>query len=82
MSGINVQFNLSVSRLQKGLAELDEMSWTKILNDEDLTEYLFILNEWRQLARLLLPTREEETIDLLVEDGYHGWGELYHSLAV
>ncbi|MFQ3543120.1 M3 family oligoendopeptidase [Halobacillus rhizosphaerae] len=81
LSGINVQFNLSVSRLQKGLAELDEMSWTKILNDEDLKEYLFILNEWRQLARLLLPTREEETIDLLVEDGYHGWGELYHSLA-
>ena len=81
LSGIKVQFNLSVRRIQKGLAELDEMSWAKILNDDDLTEYLFILNEWRQLARLLLPTREEETIDLLFEDGYHGWGELYHSLA-
>lgn len=77
---LSVKFNSLVRKVQKWVANLNDESWNEISRNEDLKHYQFILKEWRRQEQKGLPEREEKTIELLLEDGYHAWGDLYKSL--
>ncbi|MGP4062409.1 M3 family oligoendopeptidase [Halobacillus sp. H74] len=76
---ISVRFDPIVHRVQLSLAEIDDRTWDQLLTKE-LTEYSFILGEWRREAIKQLSEKEEEVISIFLEEGYHGWGDLYHSI--
>lgn len=54
--------------------------WTELLDDDELSQFSFPLNEQRELAKLKM-TREQESLatDLAV-DGYHAWSRLYNTV--
>ena len=63
------------SDLKRVLASLVEMEWGSLLASENLTDYRFILKEWREEA---VREPSKEVLDLMA-DGYHAWGQLYQS---
>ncbi|MCR8849328.1 M3 family oligoendopeptidase [Rossellomorea sp. SC111] len=63
------------SDLKRELASIEEMEWGLLLASENLKEYRFILEEWREEAERE-PTRE---VANLMPDGYHAWGQFYQS---
>ncbi|MFI8577641.1 M3 family oligoendopeptidase [Rossellomorea aquimaris] len=70
------KYDSITSILKKKLAHTEESEWKSLLASEELKEYRFILQEWRDEA-----DREpaQEVSDLMA-DGYHAWGELYQTL--
>ncbi|WP_404428629.1 M3 family oligoendopeptidase [Sutcliffiella horikoshii] len=79
-SSINARFEATLKKLQKILLRTDHQLWEDILDTPDLHSYNFILNEWRKKADMHLPHDEESLVADLMVDGYHAWGEFYHSL--
>lgn len=67
------------SALDALLARLDDAAWTHLISDPDLNPIAFILQERRQQVKDKLSTEQEELINQLSVDGYHGWHELYSS---
>lgn len=75
------------SRLEKELSKVkmiftntEEEVWESILESEELQEYRFILNEWRENADDNLTEAELNLISDLMVDGYHAWGHFYTNL--
>ena len=50
------------------------------MESDELKEFAFVLNEWREEVNLKLSEEEESLITSLSVDGYHGWGQLYDML--
>ena len=50
------------------------------MESDELKEFAFVLNEWREEVALKLSEEEESLITSLSVDGYHGWGQLYDLL--
>ena len=53
---------------------------TGLMASNLLSEFAFVLNEWRDEVGLKLSEEEESLITSLSVDGYHGWGQLYDHL--
>ena len=51
-----------------------------LMKSDELKEFAFVLNEWREEVELKLSEEEESIITSLSVDGYHGWGQLYDML--
>ncbi|WP_404468929.1 M3 family oligoendopeptidase [Sutcliffiella horikoshii] len=79
-SSINARFETALKKLQKTLVKTDHQVWEDMLDTEVLSSYKFILSEWRKKAALLLTDDEESLVSDLMVDGYHAWGQFYHSL--
>ncbi|SEQ88409.1 oligoendopeptidase, pepF/M3 family [Virgibacillus subterraneus] len=79
VSSHRAHFNSLVRRFQLALALTNDTNWIDIIESKELTNYQFLLGEWRKEANTLLSDQEENTISSLMVDGYHGWGDLYHS---
>lgn len=79
-SAINARFETALKKLQKTLVKTDHQLWEDMLDTEVLSSYKFILSEWRKKAALLLTDDEESLVSDLMVDGYHAWGQFYHSL--
>ena len=58
------------------LAKADEDTWNGLMESDELKEFAFVLNEWREEVNLKLSEEEESLITSLSVDGYHGWGQL------
>jgi oligoendopeptidase F len=67
-------------KVQQTLAKTDEETWNGLMNSDELKEFAFVLNEWREEVELKLSEEEESIITSLSVDGYHGWGQLYDML--
>jgi oligoendopeptidase F len=67
-------------KVQQTLAKADEETWNGLMNSDELKEFAFVLNEWREEVELKLSEEEESIITSLSVDGYHGWGQLYDML--
>ncbi|PPA68892.1 M3 family oligoendopeptidase [Jeotgalibacillus proteolyticus] len=80
ITGLGAQFGSAFSALQQKLSAADGDVWTAILEDEDLKEFTFVLNEWRESAKERLSEEEESLIQALGVDGYHGWGQIYNAI--
>ncbi|MHA7136529.1 M3 family oligoendopeptidase [Rossellomorea arthrocnemi] len=64
------------SNLKRNLAHTEESEWKSLIASEELKEYRFILQEWREEA----DRQPSQEVSDLMADGYHAWGELYQTL--
>ncbi|WEG11700.1 M3 family oligoendopeptidase [Pullulanibacillus sp. KACC 23026] len=74
------RFEKQLSIVKKILTNTNEDVWKNILEAEELQEYRFILNEWRENADRYLSDEELNLISDLMGDGYHAWGHFYNDL--
>ncbi|WP_419887651.1 M3 family oligoendopeptidase [Neobacillus niacini] len=74
------RFEKELSKVKKILTNTKEDVWESILETEELQEYRFILNEWRENADKNLSEAELNLISDLMVDGYHAWGHFYNNL--
>lgn len=79
-SSQSARFSSALQKIQQDLTKTDDAVWNALMQDESLKEFNFVLNEWRDKARLLLSEKEENLITALSMDGYHGWSQLYDML--
>ncbi|MDL5040265.1 M3 family oligoendopeptidase [Heyndrickxia coagulans] len=62
---------------QKKLVAISDEDWKKFLQDKELSEVSFALNETRDEGKRLLSEEEEKLIADLNQDGLAGWSRLY-----
>ncbi|ETT88771.1 M3 family oligoendopeptidase [Viridibacillus sp. FSL R5-0477] len=67
-------------QFQQVLSGIEEEKWTDLLTTEELSQFNFTLNEWRDETKLKLSEQEENIISALKVDGYNAWGEMYDLL--
>lgn len=65
---------------QRLLSIVDQEIWDTLLENESLSDQVFILTEWRENAASSLSAEEETLLAALSVDGYHSWGGLYRSI--
>lgn len=64
----------------KKLVEIPDAEWSKLLEDKDLNEVSFALNEIRSDGKRLLSEEEEKLIAELNKDGLSAWSNLYDTV--
>ncbi|MGF2618354.1 M3 family oligoendopeptidase [Rossellomorea vietnamensis] len=74
------RFEKELSKVKKLLTNIKGNVWEEHLKSGDLSEYKFILTEWRSQANENLSEEESALISDLMADGYHAWGNFYSSL--
>ena len=79
-STLSARFSTAILKIKQTLAKADMNTWNELMESELLSEFAFILNEWRDEVDLKLSEEEESLITALSVDGYHGWGQLYDLL--
>src|SRR5690606_19365671 len=61
-SSLSARFQNSFQKIQQDLAKTEESVWEELLNEEPLRDFTFVLNEWREEAKMLLSEKEESLI--------------------
>lgn len=61
----------------KKLVAISDIDWQKLLEDDELKEVSFVLNEIREEGKRLLSEEEERLIADLDKDGLSAWSSLY-----
>lgn len=69
-----------LTELDEKLTKIEEDHWQEILKRDGLKERAFNLNERRSNAKEKLPRPQEDLLNLLSIDGYHGWGQMYDTI--
>jgi oligoendopeptidase F len=77
---LGARFSTIGLKIRQTLAKADEDTWNGLMESDELKEFAFVLNEWREEVELKLSEKEENLITSLSVDGYHGWGQLYDML--
>ncbi len=67
--------------LEAKLAAFSDDAWAQLESDPRVAPVAFALEERRRLAREKMPPDREALAVALAVDGYHGWGELYNTVA-
>lgn len=80
VSNLSKDLSNSLILLQKKMAEIADDDFEKMLAKEPFKSMAFPLDEMRTKALKLLSTEEEELINNLSIDGFHGWGNMYSEL--
>lgn len=70
----------SLTLLTKKFVEIDDADWKDLLEITPFNVSAFPLNEQRSQGKKLLSQKEEAAINVLSNDGFKGWGDLYNSL--
>lgn len=79
-SVLGARFQTALQKIQQDLTKTEDAVWSELLSEQSLREFTFVLNEWREEAKMLLSEKEENLITALSMDGYHGWSQLYDML--
>ncbi|WP_067726792.1 M3 family oligoendopeptidase [Oceanobacillus damuensis] len=77
---IGASFESLVHKTQKILQSIEGKFWKELLDSNLLSNYKFILNEWRKQGEYQLNENEEKLVSDLMIDGYHSWGQFYNAL--
>ncbi|WP_064094274.1 M3 family oligoendopeptidase [Rossellomorea aquimaris] len=80
VTSLSADFSSTFTKFQQQLSDCSEDIWNELLQDENLSQIEFVLNEWRQKAKDKLSSTEESLIQALAVDGYHGWGQMYDTI--
>lgn len=80
VSSLGARLSTILLTIQQKWSQTEESVWKQLLASEDLHEFEFILNEWKEKAEKKLSQEEESLITALGVDGYQGWGQLYDLL--
>ncbi|ACB83729.1 M3 family oligoendopeptidase [Natranaerobius thermophilus] len=66
--------------LESIVQEFWEEDWQKLINSQEINPIKFFMEELRAKGKnKMAPDKEKLAADLAV-DGYHGWGQLYHTI--
>ena len=74
------EFKNELSKVKVVLANIKQDIWKSLMESEELEDYRFILNEWRENTQTHLSDDEQSLIADLMVDGYHSWGHFYNAL--
>jgi len=80
VASLRANFFTSLLKFQQTLTKTEKAVWDELVKTQPLSQFSFVLNEWREKSKLLLSEQEEVLITALSVDGYHAWGELYDAL--
>lgn len=80
MGSMGARFSTAILKIQQTVTKADDSVWKELLETEQLSQFAFVLNEWREQVKLKLSEEEESLITALSVDGYQGWGQLYDQL--
>lgn len=80
VSMIQARFSTIMLKVQQTVVKTEKDLWEELLKTEQLSQFSFVLNEWRENVQLKLSEEEESLITALSVDGYQGWGQLYDQL--
>lgn len=69
-----------MNTIQQVFSKTEGTVWEELLKTDELSQFEFVLNEWRENASKMLSEKEEDLITTLEVDGYHAWGQLYDML--
>ena len=76
VGSLGARFQTAVMKLQQSIAKTDETVWTELLATEQLSQFDFVLQEWRKEVEMKLSEEEESLITALSVDGYQGGATL------
>ncbi|MFG6117076.1 M3 family oligoendopeptidase [Halobacillus sp. MO56] len=79
-SQLGAQYGNILTKLDQKLIQVDEDSWSWLLQQERVAPIAFVLDERRSRAQEKLPLEQESLINDLSVDGYHAWGQMYNSM--
>lgn len=77
---LSAAFHNSLVLFDTKLSEIDSCLWNKLLEQEEIKEISYILNERREKVKDRLSVEQETLIQKLAVDGYHSWGDLYNAV--
>ncbi|NRD75919.1 M3 family oligoendopeptidase [Bacillus sp. BRMEA1] len=77
VTSLNAILDTALGTFENRLSAIDEIKWQEMLIKEPLSEFSFVLSEWREQTKDKLSQEEEAIISTLEVDGYHSWGQLY-----
>ena len=77
---LEAHFEKECSKIMDRLINTSDEVWENILETEELKEYKYVLNEWRENAEENLSKEEQNLLSDLMVDGYHAWGHFYTNL--
>ncbi|MGK4041209.1 M3 family oligoendopeptidase [Heyndrickxia oleronia] len=77
---LRAQLNTILTNFDDKLRRIEEDQWQQLLQNPEIKELAFVLNERRELAKEKLPKEQEGLVNSLSVDGYHGWGDMYDTL--
>lgn len=80
LSAIGASVAPAVLRFHQLLGEIEEKVFEELLTTEELSDFSFILTEWRKQSKQKLSEQEEALIASLGVDGYSSWGQMYDLL--
>ncbi|WP_368738768.1 hypothetical protein, partial [Escherichia coli] len=69
---LGARFQPAVLKIKQVVAKTEESIWKELLATEQLSQFDFILQEWREEVQLKLSEEEESLITALSVDGYQG----------
>ncbi|MDF2959272.1 MAG: oligoendopeptidase [Paenibacillus sp.] len=76
---LSASYTSALTKFDQQLTEIRDDVWKELLQDPQLQEIAFPLEERRALAAEKLPPEQEALAGELAIDGYHGWGEAYNT---
>ncbi|WP_077325695.1 M3 family oligoendopeptidase [Virgibacillus siamensis] len=79
-SELRAEMEAVKTNFDQKLAEIQDGVWDELLNDPEIRDIEFVLNEFRDKAKELLSADEEKLINDLSVDGYHGWSQMYDTV--
>ncbi|SEA16316.1 oligoendopeptidase, pepF/M3 family [Thalassobacillus cyri] len=79
-SQLGAQYGNILTKLDQKFIQVDEDSWSRLLQQEMVAPIAFVLDERRGRAKEKLPLEQESLINDLSVDGYHSWGQMYNSM--
>lgn len=74
------QYRQLISAIDEQLLHFTDAQWDEFVNQKNMKEILFNLEERRNSAKEKLPADKEQLIQKLSVDGYQAWGELYSTI--
>ncbi|MBD7985799.1 M3 family oligoendopeptidase [Sporosarcina sp. Sa2YVA2] len=80
VSSISARFSTVMLKLQQTITKAEKDVWEELLKTDQLKQFAFVLNEWREDVEQKLSEKEESLITALSVDGYQSWGQLYDRL--
>ncbi|MCM3711370.1 M3 family oligoendopeptidase [Sporosarcina luteola] len=80
VASLGARFQTAILKIKQAVAKTEDNVWKDLLATEQLVQFNFILQEWREEVQMKLSEEEESLITALSVDGYQGWGQLYDQL--
>ncbi|MFD1736661.1 M3 family oligoendopeptidase [Bacillus salitolerans] len=74
------RFQTLLTKLDEHLLSIEDQEWRSLLDQNELRELTFVLNERKERAAEKLSLELESLILDLGVDGYHGWSQMYDTI--